>query len=79
MVPGGRPARTHVAEAEIGFDEVPSPYRGYFDNSDGTLHKLVVAGSWLFLVVAAILHHSVVLTSGWGHAKWDHIWQNLPH
>jgi hypothetical protein len=52
-------ASTHVAEAEIGFDEVPNQYRGYFDNADWTLHKLVVAGSWLFLVVAVILHFLV--------------------
>ncbi len=44
------------AAPEIGFDEVPAQYRGYFDNSDWTLHKLVVAGSWLFLVVAIVLH-----------------------
>ena len=52
-------AVTQVAEPEIGFDEVPNQYRGYFDNSDWTLHKLVVAGSWLFLVVAVILHFLV--------------------
>ncbi len=52
-------AVSHAAESEIGFDEVPSQYRGYFDNSDWTLHKLVVAGSWLFLVVAIILHFLV--------------------
>jgi hypothetical protein len=46
-------------ESEIGFDEVPNQYRGYFDNSDWTLHKLVVAGTWLFLVVAVIIHFLV--------------------
>ena len=48
-----------IAEPEIGFDEVPNQYRGYFDNSDWTLHKLVVAGTWLFLVVAVIIHFLV--------------------
>ena len=48
-----------ASEAEVGFDEVPNQYRGYFDNADWTLHKLVVAGSWLFLVVAVILHFLV--------------------
>ncbi len=52
-------ASTQASESEIGFDEVPNQYRGYFDNSDWTLHKLVVAGSWLFLVVAVILHFLV--------------------
>jgi hypothetical protein len=48
-----------IAEPEIGFDEVPQSYRGYFDNADWTLHKLVVAGSWLFLVAAILLHFVV--------------------
>ena len=48
-----------ATESEIGFDEVPNQYRGYFDNSDWTLHKLVVAGTWLFLVVAVIIHFLV--------------------
>ncbi len=52
-------ATVHTVEPEIGFDEVPAQYRGYFDNSDWTLHKLVVAGSWLFFVVAVILHFLV--------------------
>ena len=43
----------------IGNDRVPESYRGFFDNADWTLHKLVVAGSWLFLVVAVIIHFLV--------------------
>jgi hypothetical protein len=40
----------------IGNDTVPEAYRGFFDNADWTLHKLVVQGSWVFLVIAAIIH-----------------------
>jgi hypothetical protein len=40
----------------IGNDRVPEAYRGFFDNADWTLHRLVVQGAWLFLVIAAIIH-----------------------
>ncbi len=40
----------------IGNDRVPESYRGFFDNADWTLHTLVVQGSWLFLVIAVIIH-----------------------
>jgi hypothetical protein len=52
-------AIAQTAAPEIGFDEVPQSYRGYFDNADWTLHKLVVAGSWLFLIAAILLHFVV--------------------
>jgi hypothetical protein len=42
--------------AEIGNDSVPDKYRGYFDNSDWTLHTLVVQGSWAFAIVALAAH-----------------------
>lgn len=46
---------TETAEL-IGNDRVPESYRGFFDNADWTLHTLVVQGSWLFLVIAVVLH-----------------------
>jgi hypothetical protein len=44
----------------IGNDTVPESYRGFFDNADWTLHRLVVQGSWLFLVIAAIIHFAFI-------------------
>ena len=44
----------------IGFDRVPETYRGFFDNADWTLHKIVVQGSWVFLVLAAVLHFAFI-------------------
>ena len=44
----------------IGFDRVPEAYRGFFDNADWTLHKIVVQGSWVFLVLAAVLHFAFI-------------------
>jgi hypothetical protein len=49
-------------------------YRENWHNFRGS-----VAGFALSGFAATIIIHAVVLTSGWGHAKWDHIWQNLPH
>jgi hypothetical protein len=41
---------------EVGNDAVPEKYRGFFDNTDWTLHTLVVQGSWLFAAVALGAH-----------------------
>jgi hypothetical protein len=49
-----------AVQAEIPSDQVPEAYRGYFDNADWTLHKLVVAGSWLFLIAAIIMHFLIL-------------------
>ena len=54
---------TEVAEL-IGNDRVPEGYRGYFDNADWTLHTLVVQGSWVFLIIAVVLH---ILVLGFLH------------
>ena len=48
----------------IGNDRVPESYRGYFDNADWTLHTLVVQGSWVFLIIAVVIH---ILTLGFLH------------
>jgi hypothetical protein len=45
---------------EIGNNRVPENYRGFFDNADWTLHGLVVQGSWVFLIVAVIVHFFVL-------------------
>ena len=47
-----------VAESAdvIGNDRVPENFRGFFDNADWTLHTIVVQGSWVFLILAVILH-----------------------
>ncbi len=44
----------------IGNDRVPESYRGFFDNADWTLHTLVVQGSWVFLIIAIVLHFLVI-------------------
>ena len=40
----------------IGNDRVPESYRGFFDNADWTLHSIVVQGSWIFLILAIVVH-----------------------
>ncbi len=44
----------------IGNDRVPESYRGFFDNADWTLHRLVVQGSYVFLLIAIVLHFLVI-------------------
>jgi hypothetical protein len=44
----------------IGNERVPESYRGFFDNADWTLHTLVVQGSWVFLIIAVVLHFLVI-------------------
>ena len=44
----------------IGNDSVPEKYRGFFDNADWSLHQLVVAGSWVFLIGAIAIHFFVL-------------------
>jgi hypothetical protein len=46
--------------AEIGNDNVPEKYRPFFDNADWTIHSLVVQGSYLFAIVAAVAHFFVL-------------------
>ena len=44
----------------IGSDRVPEAYRGFFDNADWTLHGIVVKASWLFLIIAAVIHFAFI-------------------
>jgi hypothetical protein len=50
---------------EVGNDQVPEAYRGFFDNADWTQHTLTVYGSWVFFIVAVLAHVFVWLWRPW--------------